>query len=404
MTRGEIVSNNKGHAAASKIVGLCTPRSGSSLLRYILDAHPQICCPAQLSLGSLAEYLYWAVFYSVAQVQTSIEDERHPIAIAEVRRVIDDLMCSYARLKRKEIWCEKTPNNLQYLKRLNQAFPDAAYICLYRNCMDVVYSIIQGSRYGENDKLQDYRLIYQAWIEQTSEMLKFEHEHSSRCFRIKYEALVLDVPGVLRELFDFLGLEWEEKLIEQIFKAPHDAGPGDPKVTFSNRIYQNAIGKGSSLKRESIPPPLLEKINLLLQDLNYPIVGPDWNHTSSPYRPAAISDDNSAQLAEVAEIFTAYVPRRLYEHEQILHDLKGTVKIVVNGDCGGIWKVSLDEKPARVIAADGNADCTITVASGDLLKIANGELNIAESSLKGQLRVAGDKLLAARLGHILFGT
>jgi protein-tyrosine sulfotransferase len=397
------VSHNNGTAAAAKIFVLCTPRSGSTLLRYILDAHSKICCPPELSLGPLAEQLYWAVFYSVAQAQTSMDDERHPIAIAEVRRVIDDLMCSYASLKQKEFWCEKTPKNLQHAQRLNEAFPDAAYICLYRNCLDMVYSSIEGSRYGKMDELWDYRQIYQAWIEQTGELLKFEREYPSRCFRIKYEALVLDPPGVLRKLFDFLGVEWEAQLIDQVFTAQHDIGRGDPKVNFSNRIYQNAIGKGSSIKRESVPPPLLEKINLLLQELDYPIVGPNWNHTRSPYLPTAISGDNSGQLAEVAEIFTAYIPRRLHQYEQTLSDLNGTLKIVVKGDDGGIWKVTLDEKPARVIDEDGSADCTITVVSGDLLKIANGELNAGECFLQARLRVAGDELLAYKLGHILFG-
>lgn len=397
------MSHNNGTAVASRIFVLCTPRSGSTLLRYILDAHPKICCPPELALGPLAEQLYWAVFYSVAQPQASTDDERRLIAIAEVRRVIDDLMCRYARLKKKEFWSEKTPKNLPHAKRLNEVFPDAAYICLYRNCMDMVYSSIESSRYGKMDELWDYRQIYQAWIDQTSELLKFEREHPSRCFRIKYEALVLDPPGVLRRLFDFLGVEWEEKLIDQVFTAQHDIGRGDPKVNFSNKIYQNAIGKGSSIKRESVPPLLLEKINFLLQELNYPIVGPNWNYSRSPYLRAAISGDNSRQLAQVAEVFTTYIPRRLHQQEQSLSDLNGTLKIVVKGDDGGIWKVAFDEKPARIIAEDGSADCTISVVSGDLLKIANGELNAGECFLQARLRVAGDELLAYKLGHILFG-
>ena len=397
------MSHNNGSGAAAKIFVLCTPRSGSTLLRYILDAHPKICCPPELGLGPLAEHLYWAIFYSVAQAQTSTEDERHPIAIAGVRRVIDDLMCDYARLKQKEFWAEKTPKNLQHAKRLNEVFPDAAYICLYRNCMDMVYSSIEGSRYGKMDELWDYRQIYQAWIEQTSEMLKFEREQPSKCFRVKYETLVLDPPGVLKKLFEFLGVEWGERLIDHVFTSQHDIGRGDPKVNFSNRIYQNAIGKGSSIKRESVPPLLLEKINLLLEELQYPIVGPDWDHIPSPYLPAAISGAKSEQLAEVAEIFSAHIPRRLHQHEQMLGDLNGTLKIVVKGDDGGVWKVALDEKPARVVAEDGSADCTITVVSGDLLKIANGELNAGECFLQARLRVAGDELLAYRLGHILFG-
>jgi putative sterol carrier protein len=356
-----------------------------------------------LALGPLADQLYRAVFYSVAQARAALEDERHRIAVAEVRRVLDDLMCFYARLKQKEFWCEKTPKNLQHVKMLDEAFPDAFYICLYRNCMDMVHSSIEGSRFGKMDELWDYARIYETWIEQTGEILKFEREHPARCFGVKYEALVLDPAPVLGDLFAFLGMEWDEKLIDQIFAAPHDVGPGDPKVAFSNRIYQNAIGKGSSIKRDSVPQPLLEKINALLRELDYPVVGPNWEHAPSPYLPAGVSAGDGGQLARISEVFTAYIPRRLGKHEEKLRGLNGTLKIVVKGDDGGVWKVDLNGEPARVKAEDGSADCTITVFSGDLLKIANGELNAGECFLQAKLRVSGDELLAFKLGQILFG-
>jgi len=397
------VSLNDMKAPAAKVFVLCTARSGSSLLRYIVDTHPRMCCPPELRVGQLADQLYWSVLYSVAQAQTPLEDERHRIAVAEVRRVLDDLMCSYARLKQKEFWCEKTPRNLPYANLLNEAFPDAYFICLYRNCLDMVHSCIEGNRFGKMGELWDYARIYETWIEQTSAILKFEREHSSRCFRITYEGLVLDSSRVLSELFAFLGLEWDEKLIEQIFSVPHDVGAGDPKVAFSSRIYQHSIGKGSAIKLETVPRPLLEKINALLGELDYPIVGPGWNDAPSPYLPTAVAAANGGQLSHIDEVFTAYFPDRLGKHEEAVSRLNGILKFVVKGDDGGVWQLDFNEKPARVFAADGTADCTIMVTSEDLLKIANRELNAGECFLQAKLRVAGDELLAYKLGQILFG-
>lgn len=397
------MSRQQEQGTASRIFVLCTPRSGSSLVRYIIDAHPRICCPAELSLGPLAKYLYEAAYYSLAQVRATGEEERQAVAVAEVRRVLDDLMRSYARLKRKEIWCEKTPKNLQHVKLLEEAFPDAFYICLYRNCMDMVHSSVEGSRFGKMDELWDYARIYEAWIEQTGEILKFEREHPQKCFGVKYESLVLNPAGTLAGLFAFLGVEWDERLIERVFATPHDLGPGDPKVAFSNRIYQNAIGKGSSIKREEVPRPLLEKINALLRELDYPEVGADWNDAPSPYLPTGVSPDKGGQLSNVGEVLDTYIPRRLGKDEELLRGLSGTLKLVVKGEDGGVWKVDLNQRPARVTAEDSRADCTITVVSGDLVKIANGELNAGECFLQAKLKVTGDELFAYKVGQVLFG-
>jgi putative sterol carrier protein len=390
-------------APAAKVFVLCTTRSGSTLLRYIIDTHPRICCPPELRLGPTADTLYWSTLYSVAQVRSPDENERHRIAVSEVRRVLDGLMCTYAQLKQKEFWCEKTPRNLGHLKLLNEVFPDAHFICLYRNCMDMVHSVIEGNRYGKMGELWDLNRVFEIWIEQVSSILKFERENPERCFRVKYEELVLDSPRVLSGLFGFLGLEWDEKLIDQVFAVQHDVGAGDPKVAFSSRIYQHSIGKGAAIKLETVPRPLLTKINALLRELDYPEVGPNWNNQPSPYLPAGVVTGSAGQLSHVKEVITDYFPHRLGMHEESLSRLNGILKLVVKGDDGGVWKLDLNHKPARLFAEDGSADCTITVVSSDLLKIANRELNAGECFLQARLRVAGDELLAYKLGQILFG-
>ena len=388
---------------AAKVFVLCTTRSGSTLLRFIIDTHPRICCPPELRLGPTADTLYWSTFYSVSQMRSSDDDERHRIAVSEVRRVLDDLMCTYAQLKQKEFWCEKTPRNLDHIKLLNEVFPDAHFICLYRNCMDMVHSVIEGNRFGKMGELWDYNRIFEIWTRQTSSILKFERENPDRCFRVKYEELVLDPARVLSELFGFLGLEWDEKLISQVFAVPHDVGVGDPKVAFSSRIHHHSIGKGSAIKLESIPQPLLTSINALLLELDYPEVGPNWNNDPSPYLPAGVSASSAGHLSHISEVFTDYFPHRLGKHEETLSHLRGILKIVVRGDDGGVWKLDFNHKPAQLFAEDGGADCTITVTSSDLLKIANHELNAGECFLQAKLRVAGDELLAYKLGQILLG-
>src|SRR5918996_23135 len=126
--------------AAPPIFVLSCERSGSTLLRYIIDTHPRVCSPAHLHLGQLCRNLYTSIFYSLGQtIEGTDEATRERLVAGEVRAIVDEFMQRYARAKGKRMWCEKTTENLQYLRFLCDVFPDAKYICLYRNCMDVVH-------------------------------------------------------------------------------------------------------------------------------------------------------------------------------------------------------------------------------------------------------------------------
>jgi hypothetical protein len=396
------MNSNDGKHAASPVFVLCTPRSGSSLLRYILDAHPDICCPAELSLGEVCERLYGAVYFTTAQVSATGDEAQSEFASDEVRRIVNDLMGSYAKLKHKQIWCEKTPKNLQHLPALQKTFPDANFICLYRNCMDMVHSCIEASKYGKMDELWDYARIFESWIEQTQELLKFERNNKGKCIRVKYESLVTSPLESLNHLFTFLGVEWEESLLDQVFLAPHDAGPGDVKVVFSKDIYITSVGKGAAIKRDSISAGLLQKINALLGELDYPEVGPDWDRLPSPYLTAQARPHGKQRLAAVGEVFTTYMSRQAEKHKETLRGINGTLKFIVKGAGGGIWKIDLTSSPHRVTTEDGKTDCTITTTSSDLVQMVNGELNAGECFLQSRLQVVGNQELAYKFGQVLF--
>jgi protein-tyrosine sulfotransferase len=75
-------------------------RSGSTLLRFILDTHPYVCCPGQLYLGPLCQSLYTSAYYSIAQLQKdSTESEKELVVIGEVRRIVSDMLERYAHGK-----------------------------------------------------------------------------------------------------------------------------------------------------------------------------------------------------------------------------------------------------------------------------------------------------------------
>ena len=397
---------------AAPIFVLSCERSGSTLLRYIIDTHPQICSPAHLHLGQLCRSLYTSIFYSLGQtMEVTAEATRERLVAGEVRAIVDEFMQRYASAKGKQRWCEKTTENLQYLRFLREVFPDASYVCLYRNCMDVVHSSIECSRLGFMPELAPYvqkrpdnlvAAMVDSWVEKTTTLLEFELAHPSQCFRIKYETLVVDPSQRLSAMFAALGLDWDEKLLNAVFSTEHDQGSGDRKILFTKKVNTDSIGRGSTISRSNIPDELLDKMNRLLARLEYPIVGNDWDNAPSPYLPSRIVKEEIGKVTSVAEVFGSFIPQLLKNGDADLQGINGRCKFDVS-DGGGIWMLTLRESGGVAEALDGDADCTVQISAGDLLDLVNGRLNAIAAFDQGMIHVMGDYDLANKVGRLLFG-
>jgi protein-tyrosine sulfotransferase len=405
-----MISKNQLRAAPPVFVLSCE-RSGSTLLRYIIDTHPQICSPAHLYLGQLCRSLYTTILFSLGQTM-DVTDEvmREKLVAAETRRLVDELMERYVTAKGKQRWCEKTTENLRYLKILHDVFPDARYVCLYRNCMDVVHSSIECSRLGFIPELAPYvrkrpenivAAMVDSWIEKTTTLLEFELAHPAQCFRIKYETLVAEPSQTLPSMFAALELEWDEELLTKVFSTQHDQGSGDRKVLFTKKINTDSVGRGSTISRSNIPDNLLDKMNLLLARLDYAVVGDNWDHAPSPYLPAKIRTVESETVSTVEVMFRDYVPHLLKNGNAALAGVNGKCKFEV-GD-GGTWMLTLRDSQGVAEALDGDADCTVRISASDLLDLVNGRLNSIAAFDQGKIHIVGDYDLANKVGRLLFG-
>ena len=316
-------------------------------------------------------------------------DEKLSEVLREIRRFLSGHLESRTRSLGKRLWCEKSPNNLQYLSLINGLFPQARHLCLYRHCLDFVQSattlaerIADFIPYFYKHKGHQTSALIDYWTEQNRALREFERAHAGRCFSLRYEDLVLDTPRVVGSLFSFLRLDWDERLLDQVFSAKHDKGVEDENIRFTSRILAHRVGSGRTLSLEGVSEELLDGMREMLQELGYPA---EYDSPAEPQAPAAGSGSEAPILSWLFES---------HFREQLRNRPAGSsngssYRFDITGGACASWLVDLRESEPKISAGGGEAACVIEMSAGDLIAIAEGKLNPMVAFQEGRLRIMG---------------
>src|SRR5690242_20273284 len=112
---------------------LCNGRSGSTLLRFLLDAHPELACPPETNVPALCAQLatVWSLIEG-APLSANRGDEPPEIpdaAIAGIRETVDRMVGSYLERRGKKRYCDKSLGTARYARLLTRIYPKARFIC-----------------------------------------------------------------------------------------------------------------------------------------------------------------------------------------------------------------------------------------------------------------------------------
>src|SRR3989454_7055931 len=133
--------------AAQGIVILGMPRSGTTLLRRLLDTHPAICCPPETNLlSAAARFLGEETFAGGVSAGVlsglSFAGIAEPVVIARLREFVFGFLQDICRQSRKKRWAEKTAFNIFHLNQIEQLCSGSCrFLSLVRHPLDVVWSI-----------------------------------------------------------------------------------------------------------------------------------------------------------------------------------------------------------------------------------------------------------------------
>ncbi|MEU7590402.1 sulfotransferase [Micromonospora sp. NPDC049230] len=188
-------------------------RSGSTLLRCILNTHSQICAPHELHLPhTRVDTTTW--YTELALRTAGFPDEELNFLLWD--RILHRLL----EASKKSVLVEKTPGNSLSWRRLSQCWPRARYIFLLRDPADIVRSAL---RVGPDPESTVIPIV----LDMIDGVEDARRELSG--LTIRYEDLLSDPVASTKAVCAYLDVDWEPTMLEygQADHGPFEPGIGD---------------------------------------------------------------------------------------------------------------------------------------------------------------------------------
>jgi hypothetical protein len=210
-------------------------RSGSTLFRLILDAHPRIAIGEETGfMGALTATRTIPGWHHGEGWFRRLgwSDEEFD---ARLREFYAGMFERHALAQGKQRWGEKTPFHSRHIAEMATLFPDAVFVGIVRHPGAVVYSLTRKFHYRVDDAAA-------YWDTTNREILRRGLELGEQRFAmLRYEDLVQHPEPTLRDVVDWLGEPWSEDLLR------HDdvqAARGAPRISAGNTRTRNPITPG----------------------------------------------------------------------------------------------------------------------------------------------------------------
>ena len=267
-------------------------RSGTTLLRVILDRSPGIAIPDEtFFIPQLAHRHPGTV-----DVESFLDDLRRlprlaawevPAADLAARlrpgmrtgEAIAAVFSAYAAKHAKPRWGDKTPMYMRHLTLIDRLFPDAQYVHLIRDGRDAALAFLDMPAGVVTKTWAHPRSAAAFACEWRTEVRRAQALGSSvgktRYFEVPYEDLVADTEGVVRSICDFASLPFEPAMLDyagavDVSAKPHHqrllqpptrgvrelADPDEPRGRGRVRAHRRRLARRARLRAlEAQPRP-----------------------------------------------------------------------------------------------------------------------------------------------------
>ncbi|MFO8231557.1 MAG: sulfotransferase [Longimonas sp.] len=224
-----MLDSDESSSAPIFVVG--ASRSGTTLLRLMLNAHPSIAIPDELSYFSLVGTLPtpWNAPLDAGRYVKLVDgflDQNEPVLTGVDRAALRRAMLTHpahtirtpyavaldhwATAQSKPIWGEKTPHNFFFVPELHEMFPSARFIHLVRDPRAAVHSMNGFKRCVSNTVINATN--WRTFMQQGAAVLEATVPAHQR-ITIRFEDLTSNPDFVLQQLCSFLDISFHSDML-----------------------------------------------------------------------------------------------------------------------------------------------------------------------------------------------
>ena len=222
---------------------LCTLRSGSTLLRVLLDSHSQLHAPHEIHLR------YISVSLDAKWSQRSMREMGLDAKDLEYL-LWDRILHRELTASGKPHLVTKTPNDVFIADRIRECWPDSRFVFLLRHPAMIARSRAKLLK-PDADPERNVELIRRYC--EALEAARQAHDGLT----VRYEELTTDARGQTQRVCEFLGVPWEAGMLDygRFEHGRMKAGLGD----WAEKIKTGQIQAPEPPPApEDVPPPLRE--------------------------------------------------------------------------------------------------------------------------------------------------
>lgn len=219
-------------------------RSGTTLLRRLLDGHPNIFCPPEIKFHKdlLGQFPNDPLAHG--RLGSSIQALALPTEtwLDEFGHALCRCYKMAAQRAGKTRWADKNPENALNVNHWERLLGGRmVFVLVVRHPLDVIASmaeiamdkVIPIDVAGRASHVRDY----------INAGLNFADRHRERSLIVHYERLVTEPRAALNELMQLANEEYDEVMISGVLADHHGDGLEDPKARRHIRISDDNVGR-----------------------------------------------------------------------------------------------------------------------------------------------------------------
>jgi tetratricopeptide (TPR) repeat protein len=222
------------------------PRSGTTLLEYVVDAHPDVLSADEISVFQSKIYFALSPNLSPGSSYLKAIDSMTNRSLRQLRNDYWRGMESFAgQPAGNRLLLDKNPSLTYDVPALTRVFPESKFLVALRDPRDVCLSCFMQAWpvlpdtipwLSPEGTIENYVALMGLWLAARPAL-------GASALEVRYEDLISDLAGSARKTLAFLGLTWDEKVLQFNQNAEKKVVRSPTYVEVAKPVYKTAMGR-----------------------------------------------------------------------------------------------------------------------------------------------------------------